>query len=346
MENAVEVHAGGSTVLPSGWRKVPSRSRPGGFSFENMHTGVRQAEVPTKPPVNVVNSAPNSAKEPVKLSPGRSLPPVPVARLSELGGSSTAGFCAENAVSVLDASGTAGKQNVSSGARLQPLDLAMLDPMYAGDVDVGLMSGNRLEDAAVLTSDVEPARGAEVSMSTSDACTADVILGWRKVMSKGDESISAKTDMAEVLTTALHEMSTLLATLKSARADLNGTHVMGVLQGLAAGSLPVGPAPALTPFNVQGTSIVLGHAEIDKTKLHVLGEAKKMVKWSDSIETVLTAAKMPPIQCLLPQKMHPKQSLVLEFLLLLILLLPRVSRADVKSALQVSLMLLHGSMAL
>jgi hypothetical protein len=39
------------------------------------------------------------------------------------------------------------------------------------------------------------------------------------------------------------------------------------------------------------TLLVLGQNKIDETKLHVVGEAKKMVKWSDSIETVLTAAK-------------------------------------------------------
>ena len=35
--------------VPAGWRRVPSRSRPGKFSYENMHTGERIAWLPTEP---------------------------------------------------------------------------------------------------------------------------------------------------------------------------------------------------------------------------------------------------------------------------------------------------------
>jgi len=32
--------------LPDGWMRVPSRSRPGEYSYENSHTGERQSELP------------------------------------------------------------------------------------------------------------------------------------------------------------------------------------------------------------------------------------------------------------------------------------------------------------
>jgi hypothetical protein len=36
-------------LLPTGWRKVPSRSRPGHISYENMVTGERFGQPPTEP---------------------------------------------------------------------------------------------------------------------------------------------------------------------------------------------------------------------------------------------------------------------------------------------------------
>lgn len=35
--------------LPDGWKKVPSQSRPGQFSYLNVNTGERVAEKPTRP---------------------------------------------------------------------------------------------------------------------------------------------------------------------------------------------------------------------------------------------------------------------------------------------------------
>ena len=46
----------GGAALPEGWRKVPSRSRPGEFSYENIATGVRVAYVPSLPPVSESSS--------------------------------------------------------------------------------------------------------------------------------------------------------------------------------------------------------------------------------------------------------------------------------------------------
>ena len=37
----------GTLPLPEGWRKVESRSRPGEFVYENVHTEERQAWFPT-----------------------------------------------------------------------------------------------------------------------------------------------------------------------------------------------------------------------------------------------------------------------------------------------------------
>lgn len=41
--------AAGQTFLPDGWRKVESKSRPGEFVYENVHTEERVAWFPTQP---------------------------------------------------------------------------------------------------------------------------------------------------------------------------------------------------------------------------------------------------------------------------------------------------------
>ena len=35
--------------LPPGWKAVPSRSRPGRFAYQNIHTGERISWVPKEP---------------------------------------------------------------------------------------------------------------------------------------------------------------------------------------------------------------------------------------------------------------------------------------------------------
>jgi len=47
--------------LPEGWRRVESRSRPGEFVYENVHTEERQAWFPNKPAVEEVSAAPVAA---------------------------------------------------------------------------------------------------------------------------------------------------------------------------------------------------------------------------------------------------------------------------------------------
>ena len=114
-------------------------------------------------------------------------------------------------------------------------------------------------------------QAGELSMDTPDACNAEAILGWKKITSKVDEEISAKRDMAEVLTMAMNEMGTLLAKMKRATVFQDGTDFIGFVEA-APLVLSDAPLSALTLFTVHGTSIVLGHSEIDKTKLHVVGK--------------------------------------------------------------------------
>lgn len=46
-----------STNIPQGWKKVPSQSRPGEFSYENIHTGERIPDEPKHPASNVENES-------------------------------------------------------------------------------------------------------------------------------------------------------------------------------------------------------------------------------------------------------------------------------------------------
>ena len=304
VKNVEELNVDGSAVLPAGWLRVPSRSRPGGFSYQNEHTRVRQADVPTEPAISAVKSAENgvSGLDTVGIE---SMPPIAGLRAG------------------LELVKTGEGVNAPHNTPLPDDEFGIL--LYESeDEQVVSGMGNQLEGANVLISGAEVAQSAKVNstkgsvtavpatagtdeavavdtglfqtagmgMDIPDVCSdAEVILGWRKVTSRGDEGISAKQDLVEVLTTAMNEMGMLLATMKFARATSIGTHVMGGMQGVARGLLPVDSAPVLTACLVQGASSVVGHNEIDETKPHVLVKVEKMVRWSDSIGTVFTAAE-------------------------------------------------------
>lgn len=56
--------------LPPGWKKVPSQSRPGSFSYLNIHTGERVAERPTRPASQGGPLPPGWKKVPSQSRPG------------------------------------------------------------------------------------------------------------------------------------------------------------------------------------------------------------------------------------------------------------------------------------
>ena len=224
VKNVGEVNVDGSAVLPTGWRRVPSRSRPGEFSFQNEHTRVRQVDVPTEPAISAVKSAENG-----------------VSGLDTVGMESMLSIAGLHAESELV--GNVEAAIVSASTLLPDDEFEIL--LYESEYEYVVSGmGNQLEGANVLTSGAECARSARVNstkgsvtavsatsgtdeaatvdtglsqiagmgMDTPDVCNhAEVILGWRKVTSKGDEGISAKQDLVEVLTTAMNEMGALLA---------------------------------------------------------------------------------------------------------------------------------------
>ena len=50
----VNINYSKNNILPDGWKKVESRSRPGEYSYENIYTGQRQHLIPTKPAKKVL----------------------------------------------------------------------------------------------------------------------------------------------------------------------------------------------------------------------------------------------------------------------------------------------------
>jgi len=56
--------------LPAGWKKVPSQSRPGAFSYLNTHTGERVAERPSRPASSGGPLPPGWKKVPSQSRPG------------------------------------------------------------------------------------------------------------------------------------------------------------------------------------------------------------------------------------------------------------------------------------
>ena len=111
-------------------------------------------------------------------------------------------------------------------------------------------------------------------------------------------------------------------------AWLSRKHFEPIIAGVAA--------PSFTVSTMEGQPVGLDSYPGKVVLLNV------WATWCVPCET-----EMPSMQRLLLQKMHLTQSLVRESLLLLLLLLPsRVRRVYVQSAPKVSLMLLHGSMAL
>mmetsp|Transcript_3478 Transcript_3478/g.8095 ORF Transcript_3478/g.8095 Transcript_3478/m.8095 type:complete len:478 (-) Transcript_3478:480-1913(-) len=67
---AAPVNRGEADDLPSGWKKVPSQSRPGAFSYLNTHTGERVAERPTRPASAGAPLPPGWKKVPSQSRPG------------------------------------------------------------------------------------------------------------------------------------------------------------------------------------------------------------------------------------------------------------------------------------
>ena len=67
----------------------------------------------------------------------------------------------------------------------------------------GVEVNSQLTSAPVVSAQPDVALGVssqpgEPSTDTSDVCNAEAILGWNKVMSKAEEDIVGKRDMAEV----------------------------------------------------------------------------------------------------------------------------------------------------
>jgi hypothetical protein len=52
-----------SKVLPEGWRRVESRSKPGEYVYENIHTEERQAWFPDAPAQEVLSAPPVSEED-------------------------------------------------------------------------------------------------------------------------------------------------------------------------------------------------------------------------------------------------------------------------------------------
>ena len=265
VKNVGEVNVDGSAVLPAGWRRVPSRSRPGEFSYQNEHTRVRQADVPTEPAISAVKSAENG-----------------VSGLDTVGMESMLSIAGLRAESELVENVEAA--SVSASTLLPEDESEVL--LYEPEVDA------HLEAAVTGLSHL-----GEPSVDIPDVCNVEALVGWKKVMSAADKSILAKQDMAEVLAMAMDEMGKLLATMKFARATSIGTHVMACMKEMSSGLPGVSPSVD-NPFSVQGSAILVHRDDIDKTDIHIDGKAKVYEKWSASVKVPLAAnafnAVVPP----------------------------------------------------
>jgi len=256
-KNVEDVNVDGSIVLPEGWRRVPSRSRLGEFSFQNERTGVRQVDVPTEPATSAVKSAENGVLGLDTVGMESILPRAGLRAGSEL---------VENAEAA----------SVSAITRLPEDESEVL--VYESEVDA------HVEAAVTGLSHL-----GEPSVDIPDVCNAEALVGWKKVMSAADKSILAKQDMTEVLAMAMDEMGKLLATMKFARATSIGTHVMACMKEVSSG-FP-GASPSVdNPLSVQGNAILVHRDDIDKNDIHIDGKAKVYEKWSAALKDVPLAA--------------------------------------------------------
>ena len=197
---------------------------------QNVHTRVRQSDVPTEPAISAVNSAENGVS---------GLDTVGMESMLSIGGLGAELELVKNVVDVASSTPLPEDEpehvDVVSGMGNQRAGVEVVtsgaEPARSVGVNSQLMSASIIVDAHLEVPLVGLSHLGEPSVDTPDVCNVEALVGWKKVMSAADKSILAKQDMAEVLAMAMDEMGKFLATIKICACDFDWDACHGLYEG-------------------------------------------------------------------------------------------------------------------